>query len=137
MNEKLYNNVPPIGKCDHGVPFDSECGECEEDAMLVKAGRERSCKEKLDNSIQSIQKERGSVYGKFSEQAEFVGKMLHEFEMVAVHNDVAISNRQRGAVAYIAIKLARYAVSPQHEDTLTDLESYCNLIKKMEIGDKL
>ena len=43
MNEKLYNNVPPIGKCDHGVPFDSECGECQEDAMLVKAGKERSC----------------------------------------------------------------------------------------------
>ena len=37
-------------ECIHGVPFDSECVECEEDAMLVKAGRERSCKEKLDNS---------------------------------------------------------------------------------------
>ena len=135
MNEKLYSNVPQIGKCDHGVPFDSECGECEEDAMLIKAGKERSCKEKLDNSIQSIQKERGSVYGKFSEQAEFVGKMLHEFEMVAVHNDVAISNRQRGAVAYIAIKLARYAVSPKHFDSTLDLTSYCDLIHKMEHPD--
>ena len=87
-------------------------------------------------TISEIQKERGSVYGKFSEQAEFVGRMIHEFEMVAVHNDVAISHKQRGAVAYIAIKLARYAVSPNHKDTLVDLESYCNLIKKMELGDE-
>lgn len=87
-------------------------------------------------NIEEIQDERGSVYGKFSEQANFVGKMIHEFEMVAVHNDVAISHRQRGAVAYIAIKLARYAVSSIHADTLIDLESYCNLIKKMELGDE-
>ena len=92
--------------------------------------------EKQNNLIDDIQKERGSVYGKFSEQAEFVGRMIHEFEMVAVHNNVAISHKQRGAVAYIAIKLARYAVSPTHADTLIDLESYCNLIKKMEIGDE-
>ena len=26
----------------------------------------------------------------------------------------------------------RYAVTPNHLDTLTDLESYCNLIRKME-----
>lgn len=94
--------------------------------------------EKMENPtnlIDDIQKERGSVYGKFSEQAEFVGRMIHEFEMVAVHNDVAISHKQRGAVAYIAIKLARYAVTPKHVDTLTDLESYCNLIKKMELGE--
>ena len=121
--------------CIHGVPFDSECGECEEDAQIVKAGKERSCYENPNNLIENIQKERESVYGKFSEQAEFVGKMIHEFEMVAVHNEVAISHRQRGAVAYVAMKLARYAVSHKHEDTLTDLESYCNLIKKMELGE--
>ena len=124
-------------ECIHGVPFDSECGECQEDAKIVKAGKERSCSVILNNSIESIQADRGSVYGRFSEQAKFVGKMIHEFEMVAVHNDVAISNEQRGAIAYIAIKLARYAVSPKHIDTLVDLESYCNLIKKMEVGDEM
>ena len=91
---------------------------------------------KQNNLIDDIQKERGIGYGKFREQAEFVGRMIHEFEMVAVHNDTAISHRQRGAVAYIAIKLARYAVTPNHKDTLIDLESYCNLIKKMEVGDE-
>ena len=85
--------------------------------------------------IEEIQKERGSVYGKFEESADYVGRMIHEFEMLAVHNNVAITHRQRGAIAYIAIKLQRYAVSPQHADTLIDLESYCNLIKKMELGE--
>jgi hypothetical protein len=89
----------------------------------------------LKPSVEEIQEERSSVYGKFELSAEYVGKMIHEFEMLAVHNNVAISHKQRGAIAYIAIKLQRYAVSPQHEDTLVDLESYCNLIKKMEIGD--
>lgn len=35
--------------CIHGVPFDSECGECIEDAQIVKAGKGRICKEKLDS----------------------------------------------------------------------------------------
>ena len=89
-----------------------------------------------DFTISEIQKERRNVYGKFSEQAEFVGRMIYEFEMVAVRNNTAITHKQRGAVAYIAIKLARYAVTPNHKDTLVDLESYCNLIKKMEVGDE-
>ena len=123
-------------ECEHGMPFDSECKECEEDAKIAKAGKKQ--REFFSQpSIESIQSDRGSVYGRFSEQAKFVGKMIHEFEMVAVHNDVAISNEQRGAIAYIAIKLARYAVSPKHVDTLVDLESYCNLIKKMEVGDEV
>jgi hypothetical protein len=86
-----------------------------------------------DGLIDEIQKERGSVYGEFSEQCKCVGRIIHELEMCAVHNDKAISNQQRGAFAYMAIKLARYAVNPKHEDTLIDLESYANLIKKMEV----
>ena len=40
--------------CIHGVPFNSECGECEEDAKIIKAGKERNCKEKLDSSNTQI-----------------------------------------------------------------------------------
>ena len=124
----------------HGCTYVHECHYCWSETQNtnnenVVVGC--NSKEKLDSSIESIQADRGSVYGRFSEQAKFVGKMIHEFEMVAVHNDVAISNEQRGAIAYIAIKLARYAVSPKHVDTLVDLESYCNLIKKMEVGDEV
>lgn len=42
-------------KCEHGVPFDSECKECEEQSKLYGmtidlSVEEVSCKEKLDNS---------------------------------------------------------------------------------------
>jgi len=33
--------------CIHGVPFDSECGEREEDAKIVKACKERSTRPKV------------------------------------------------------------------------------------------
>ena len=34
-------------QCIHGVPFDSECGECQEDAKIIKAGKERSIRPKV------------------------------------------------------------------------------------------
>ena len=43
-------NIPPVSRyfgekedfiCIHGIPFDSECGECIEDAQIAKAGKER------------------------------------------------------------------------------------------------
>lgn len=64
MKEQL---IPPVSRyfsdkedfmCIHGVPFDSECGECIEDKKIVEAGKTKaftiedvSCKEKLDNSL--------------------------------------------------------------------------------------
>ena len=89
-----------------------------------------------DFTISEIKKERGSVYGKFEEQAECVGAIIVALQNCAIQNGNKPSNKQISAFAYIAIKLARYAVSPSHVDTVTDLESYCNLIKKMEIGDE-
>jgi len=34
--------IPPIGKYEHGVPFDSDCGECMEEQAIMRAGRRRS-----------------------------------------------------------------------------------------------
>lgn len=82
--------------------------------------------------IEDIQKERGSVYGKFSEQAECVGAIIVALQNCAIQNDNEPTNKQMGAFAYMAIKLARYAVSPDHKDTLTDLMIYCKLIRQME-----
>ena len=93
--------------------------------------------EKQNNLIDDIQKERESVYGKFSKQAECVGNIIGACMTASKQGGelMSMGSKEIGAVAYIAIKLARYAVSPTHADTLIDLESYCNLIKKMEIGD--
>ena len=90
---------------------------------------------RIEDSIKEIQQERGSVYGKFEHQAVCVGKIIKALTDCSVENGEYPTDQQVGAFAYVAVKLARYAVSPNHEDTLTDLESYCNLIKKMEVQD--
>ena len=87
----------------------------------------------MSTQIEELQTCRGSVYGEFEYQAECVGKIMEALEDCTTCNNKGVTYKQRGAFAYVAIKLARYAVSPQHEDTLVDLESYCNLIKKMEL----
>lgn len=87
----------------------------------------------IDN-ICAIQAERGSVYGKFEAQCKCVGQIMEALEDCATENNKIPTPQQKGAFAYMAIKLARYAVSPEHKDTLVDLESYANLIKTMEIG---
>jgi|GEM_PF-4505004 len=83
--------------------------------------------------IEKIQADRGSIYGEFEHQAECVGRIMEALEDCTTNNNKCVTYKQRGAFAYVAIKLARYAVSPEYEDTLVDLESYCNLIKKMEM----
>ena len=108
-------------KCRHGVYFDSECKRCKEESTIGTNNTKES-------TIDAIQKQRGSVYGKFDEQCECVGKIINALANCSMNNGVAPTYKQLGAFAYMAIKQARYAVSPQHEDTLVDLESYCNLI---------
>ena len=87
-------------------------------------------------NIENIQEERGSVYGKFDEQVQCVGAIMVALQNCSINNGKEPTYEQVGAFAYMAIKLARYAVSPNHEDTLIDLESYANLIKKMEINNE-
>lgn len=84
--------------------------------------------------IDEIQQQRGSVYGKFELQAKCVGSIVKTLCNTAVLNGKPPEDEEIGAFAYIAIKLARYAVSPKHEDTLTDLMIYCKLIRQMETG---
>ena len=123
--------IPPIGKCEHGIKMDKDCSYCER--YLVGVDNIDAVGE---STIEGIQKQRGSVYGKFEEQCECVGKIIDALANCSINNGVSPTYKQLGAFAYMAIKQARYAVSPQHEDTLIDLESYCNLIKKMEVGDE-
>lgn len=85
-----------------------------------------------DVSIAKVQEERGNVYGKFEHQAVCTGKIIKALTECSTENGEYPSDQQVGAFAYIAIKLARYAVTPDHLDTLVDLESYCNLVRKME-----
>ena len=90
--------------------------------------------EKLDTLINDIQAERGSIYGKFELQAKCVGSIIKTLCNTAILNGKTPEDEQIGAFAFMAIKMSRYAVSPQHEDTLTDLMIYCKLIRQMETG---
>jgi len=89
----------------------------------------------LKQSVEEIQADRGSVYGSFEAQCLCVGEIISSLKYCAEYNGKHPSSQQLGAFAYIAIKLARYAVSPQHFDTTLDLTSYCDLIHKMEHPD--
>ena len=88
----------------------------------------------MEKLIDEIQQERRSVYGKFEHQAVCVGKIIKALTECSVENGEYPTDQQVGSFAFVAIKLARYAVTPEHWDTLTDLMIYCKLIRQMETG---
>ena len=118
-------NIPPVG--------DFSIDELQMNRRL--ADTEYGARITATDCIKDLQSQRGSVYGKFEAQAKCVGAIIQALINCCKENDKEPTEQQIGAFAYQAIKQARYAVSPSHADTLIDLESYCNLIKKMEIGD--
>lgn len=83
------------------------------------------------SDVTEILKERGSKYGQFKYQANCVGEIIDSLEKCAEYNNLLLTYSRKGAFAYMAIKLARYAVG-ETDDTLTDLEGYARLIKEME-----
>ena len=92
--------VPPVSRyfgeksdfqCIHGVPFDSECGECIEDKKIVDAGKMRSfniqkvnCKEKLESSKHPLKNEASKHYElwKDLEVIELIEKVLTKEELI-------------------------------------------------------
>ncbi len=77
--------------CIHGVPFDSECGECIEDKKIVDDGKIRSlaiqkvnCKEKLDSSKHPLKNEASKHYElwKDLEVIELIEKVLTKEELI-------------------------------------------------------
>ncbi len=77
--------------CIHGVPFDSECGECIEDKKIVEASKMRAfsveevgCKEKLDNLKHPLKNEASKHYElwKDLEVIELIEKVLTKEELI-------------------------------------------------------
>ena len=83
---------------------------------------------------EKILDERKSVYGEFEHQARCVGSIIKALTECSDDNGNEPTDEQIGSFAYMAVKLARYAVSPNHEDTLVDMVNYAHLIKTMEVG---
>jgi hypothetical protein len=76
--------IPPISKCENGVNNSDAVGK---------------------STIESIQKQRGSVYGKFSEQCECVGKIIDALSSCSMNNGVAPTYKQLGAFANMAVNM--------------------------------
>ena len=86
----------------------------------------------MPSTIEKLQEERGSVYGRFDLQCKAVGAIVKTLCNTAILNGTPPEDENIGAFCYMAIKLARYASNPKHEDTVVDMESYANLIRQMQ-----
>ena len=78
-------------------------------------------------SVEEIQADRGSIYGEYVHQANFVGSSILNWIDVAKSNGKEIDAVTLGSMAYIFIKQSRLAVSPEHIDSIKDLASYADL----------
>ena len=83
------------------------------------------------NHLDIILAERGAKYGSYKAQAKCVGDIILATQEVAKANGKQQTAEQIGSIAYLAIKIARYA-NGETGDTLDDLEGYARLIKEME-----
>ena len=84
------------------------------------------------NHLDTILAERGAKYGSYKAQAKCVGDIILATQEVAKANGKQQTAEQIGSIAYLAIKIARYA-NGEIGDTLDDLENYIKLTRKMEI----
>ena len=83
------------------------------------------------NHLDTILAERGAKYGSYKAQAKCVGDIILATQEVAKANGKQQTAEQIGSIAYLAIKIARYA-NGEIGDTLDDLENYIKLTRKME-----
>ena len=111
---------------DEVADKDSGCDQDGIDKLLDEANN-------IDgkNHLDIILAERGAKYGSYKAQAKCVGDIILATQEVAKTNGKQQTAEQIGSIAYLAIKIARYA-NGEIGDTLDDLENYIKLTRKME-----
>ena len=138
----MSQKIPPVSRyfsekedfsCIHGVPFDSECGECIEDKKIAVAGKMRSfniqkvnCKEKLDSSKHPLKNEASKHYElwKDLEVIELIEKVLTKEELI-------------GACKFNILKY-RLRVGNKDDELkeLSKVKDYENYLKFLECAGK-
>ena len=100
-----------------------------------------------DTQLQTVYKRYGKYKAKTFEELFMFGKRLSSYRVSKRENKCKICGKTESCAWYIngtvCNNCANIAMRARRKDLklgnkpLVDLESYCNLIKKMEIGDKL
>lgn len=87
-------------------------------------------------SIEDTLAQRGSVYGEFKYQRECVSVIVAAMNNCFKDNNGGISAgcEQLAEWHYLAIKLARIAVNPDHTDSYHDLAGYATLMERERMG---
>lgn len=75
-------------------------------------------------------KQRGSVYGEFREQVKCVDAITNAMIDCACANGREPLGTEMAEWHYLAIKLARIAVNPNHVDSYHDLAGYATLMER-------
>jgi hypothetical protein len=85
----------------------------------------------MSESVEQTLEQRGSIYGEFCEQVNAVSGIVMSMQKAyrAKHNDIPATSLVTEWY-YLAIKMARIAVSPDHLDNYHDLAGYAMLMEK-------
>jgi Domain of unknown function (DUF6378) len=85
----------------------------------------------MKDTIEETLEQRGSQYGSFEAQATCVGRIISALDDVACKADRTPDHHEIGSWAYLAVKMARMASNPKHDDNTHDLVGYSKLIDEL------
>lgn len=129
---KLY--AARRGKYD--MPISSRKALAILDGSFPQDEPDAACERVERTAIDETLAQRGSVYGSFEAQATCVGAIINDCIACAAQNGKPmVEDKALGCIAYMAVKLARFAVEPVG-DTSHDLHGYAKLIDELFNGDK-
>jgi hypothetical protein len=82
--------------------------------------------------VEETLKQRGSVYGEFTNQVHTIAMIMDamKFCYSQTHNQELPHDTIIAEWHYLAIKLARIAANPMHLDSIHDLSAYALLISR-------
>lgn len=81
-------------------------------------------------TVEDTLAQRGSVYGEFGVQLETVGGIVEVMKAAHISNRGYPSKELLAEWHYLAIKMARIAVNPDHTDSYHDLAGYATLMEQ-------
>lgn len=82
-------------------------------------------------NIENTLVQRGSIYGEFAVQLETVGGIVEAMKAAYIASGRGYPSKELLAEwHYLAIKLARIAVNPDHTDSYHDLAGYATLMER-------